>query len=106
MEFVSTAEALQWAVGNGTELIVIDQDLDLCGAPVATDKFSTAVFTVTDTVAIQVRLVYVPELRVQRLWPCSALAVVTVPPSHLKRTLHKIDQCGVQRSCLSHSSTP
>lgn len=57
MEFVSTPEALQWAVGNGTELIFIKQDLDLRTAPVATNKFNCGVLNVTTTAAIQVRLV-------------------------------------------------
>ena len=57
VEFVSTSEALQWAVGNGTELIVIEQDLDLRTTPVATDELHSGALNVTDTVALQVRLV-------------------------------------------------
>lgn len=55
--FVDSPETLQWAVGNGTEVIVIEQHLDLRIPPVDVNLLSLGILNVLDTKAIQVRLV-------------------------------------------------
>lgn len=56
VEHVNTPDELLWAVGNGTELIVIQQDLDLRTAPNTMKTLNCGVLSVTGTVAIQVCL--------------------------------------------------
>jgi hypothetical protein len=55
IEFVSTPEELLWALCRGTELIVVQRDLDLRATQVV-GKVHCGGLNVTDTVAIQVRL--------------------------------------------------